>query len=480
MGDRPDGRTLRSVDPATGRTVAEYEGHTDAEMDRLLERACLAGREWGTAPPRERARLLFDAADLLESRARDLAHIAAREMGKPVTEGRAEVRKCASVCRYYAENGERFLAPEPVETEALRSYVARMPRGVVLAVMPWNFPYWQLFRFGAPCLMAGNAILLKHSPNVTGCALAAARLLEDAGMPDGLCPVLLVPEERVPGVTGRLVADRRVDMVTLTGSTRAGTEVGAAAGRSVKRSVLELGGSDPAIVLRDADLELAASEIAASRLVNTGQSCIAAKRIVVVESVLEELTERLVAEMRSRTMGDPVREDVDLGPLARKDLREELDRQVLESVSLGAGLAMGGETPAGPGAFYPATVLTGVSRGMPAFDEETFGPVAAVCPAANEEEALSIARDTPYGLGASVFTRDTGRGEAIALRIRAGACFVNAMVRSDPRLPFGGTGASGYGRELGREGVLEMTECRTVYVSAGRPAGAPAEEGRKR
>jgi succinate-semialdehyde dehydrogenase/glutarate-semialdehyde dehydrogenase len=386
----------------------------------------------------------------------------ALEMGKPVAQGRGEADKCASCCDYYAEHAERFLAPERVETDAARSYVAFEPIGPVLAVMPWNFPFWQVFRFAAPALMAGNVALLKHASNVTGCALAIEEILHSAGLPRDAFRTLLLASSRVDAV----VAAPEVAAVTLTGSTPAGRAVAARAGVCLKKSVLELGGSDAYLVLDDADVAAAAEVCASSRLINGGQSCIAAKRFVVVEPVLPEFVRRLVERMEARRMGEPLEEGTELGPQARHDLRDELHRQVEKSVARGARVRLGCELPPGPGAFYPASVLDEVRPGMPAFDEELFGPVAAVVPARNEVDAIRLANQSVFGLGAAVFTRDLERGERIARHeLQAGSCFVNAHVRSDPRLPFGGVKESGYGRELSAFGIREFVNVKTVWLA---------------
>jgi succinate-semialdehyde dehydrogenase/glutarate-semialdehyde dehydrogenase len=386
-------------------------------------------------------------------------------MGKPVAQGRAEAEKCAWTCDYFAERAASMLAPEEAPSDASRSYVAFQPLGVVLAVMPWNFPFWQVFRFAAPALMAGNACVLKHASNVSGCSLAIESIFLEAGAPEGLFTSLLVPASAVDPI----IAMPQIRAVTLTGSAPAGRSVTAAAGRALKKTVLELGGSDPYVVLEDADLELAATTCAASRLINAGQSCIAAKRFIVVEAVREAFTERFVAAMRAKRWGNPLAEGPDapdLGPMARVDLRKELHDQVRGSIDRGARLLLGGDIPAGPGAFYPPTVLDQVRRGMPVYDEETFGPVAAVIAARDEADAIRLANDTPFGLGAAVFTRDLARGERIAAtEFEAGACFVNGLVRSDPRLPFGGVKESGYGRELAAFGIREFVNVKTVWIA---------------
>jgi succinate-semialdehyde dehydrogenase/glutarate-semialdehyde dehydrogenase len=385
-----------------------------------------------------------------------------REMGKPITQARAEVDKCAWVCDYYAQNAEDFLSPEIVETDAAKSYIAFEPLGVVLAVMPWNFPFWQVLRFAAPALMAGNTAALKHASSVQGCALAIEALFRDAGYPDGAFRTLVLGS-RAAGVA---IEHPKVQAVTLTGSTPAGRKVASLAGSLLKKTVLELGGSDPYVILEDADLDLAVAACVTGRILNTGQSCIAAKRFVVPDAIREEFEHRLVELMRRQRVGDPLRDETEVGPMARADLRGELHDQVERSLQAGACCLLGGDVPEGPGAFYPPTVLTDVTAGMAAYEEELFGPVAAVLPVADEEEAVRVANDTVFGLGAAVFTRDVARGEEIAAkRLQAGSCFVNGFVKSDPRLPFGGIKGSGYGRELGSFGIREFVNIKTVYVA---------------
>ncbi|HXV87089.1 MAG TPA: NAD-dependent succinate-semialdehyde dehydrogenase, partial [Gemmatimonadales bacterium] len=380
--------------------------------------------------------------------------------GKPLAQGAAEAEKCAWVCDYYAEHAARFLAPESASTDAARSYIAFQPLGVVLAIMPWNFPFWQVFRFAAPALMAGNAGVLKHASNVCGCALAIEAVFQEAGFPPHLFQALLVGSAQVP----RIIQHPLVRAVTLTGSTPAGRAVAAEAGFAVKKTVLELGGSDPYLVLQDADLDLAVQTCVTSRLINGGQSCIAAKRFIVVRPVLKAFTERFVDVMRRKRMGDPFEAGVDLGPQARADLRDQLHRQVRRSVKRGARVLLGGTK--GRAAFYPPTVLDRVRPGMPAYDQELFGPVAAIIEARSEAHAIQIANHSSFGLGAAVFTRDVARGERIARdHLDAGSCFVNALVKSDPRLPFGGIKESGYGRELAAFGIREFVNVKTVWVA---------------
>ena len=452
---------IESLNPATDESIAIYEEMSPTGIEHAVGRASRAFSAWSAATIAARAVAMRRAAGLLRSGSDRYARLMAAEMGKPLAQGRSEAEKCAWACEYFAENAERFLEPEPVETDAAKSYIAFRPLGVVLAVMPWNFPFWQVFRFAAPALMAGNACLLKHASNVSGCALAIEDLLRDAGFPEDLFQVLILGANAVE----RVIERPEVRAVTLTGSAQAGRAVAAAAGRHLKKSVLELGGSDPYIVLEDADLDAAAETCAASRLNNSGQSCIAAKRFIVVDKVRDKFTEQFVERMRARRVGNPMEDRIDVGPLARRDLRDQLHAQVQESVKRGARPLLGGEIPSGPGSFYPATVLDRVAPGMPAYDQETFGPVAAIVAARDEADAVRIANDSSFGLGAAVFTRDAARGERLAREaLEAGSCFVNAAVRSDPRLPFGGVKESGYGRELSHFGIREFVNVKTVYV----------------
>lgn len=405
---------------------------------------------------------MAQAANVLERRKDEFARLMAVEMGKPVSAGRAEAEKCAWVCRYYAAEAEGMLADRTIPTEKSKSYLHHEPLGVVLAVMPWNFPFWQVFRFLAPGLMAGNAGVLKHSSNVSGCAIAIEETMEEAGFPTGLFSTLLVGSAMVE----RVLEHPAVVAATLTGSDPAGRAVATKAGSLLKKTVLELGGSDPYLVLADADLPLAAATCATSRLINGGQSCIAAKRFIVVEEVAEEFLALFCNQMAAVPMGDPLKETTKLGPQARHDLRDELHSQVQRTVDAGAELALGGEIPDGPGAFYPPTVLSGVRKGMAAYHEEIFGPAAAVITVANEDEAVDVANDSPFGLGAAVFSRDADRAEHLAAtRLEAGCCFVNGLVASDPRLPFGGIKTSGYGRELADLGIREFVNHKTVVVA---------------
>ena len=452
--------TLESIDPATGERITSYDEHDEAEVRRRLAAAASAQRQWRRYTFADRAKPLVRTAELLEERAGEYGVLMAREMGKPRADGEGEAKKCAAGCRYYAEHAAAFLADEEVATEARKSFVTYQPLGVLLAVMPWNFPFWQVFRAAAPALMAGNGVVLKHAANVTGCALAIERLFADAGLPAGLFAALLIPSDRVAGVIER----PEIAAVTLTGSVGAGKAVAAKAGSVIKKTVLELGGSDAYVVLEDADLDAAVATCTKSRLINAGQSCIAAKRFVVVEAVREAFERGMVERMRAAKVGPPLEPGVEVGPQARTDLRDQLHAQVEKSVAAGARLLLGGVVPPGPGAFYPPTVLADVRPGMPAYEEELFGPVAAILAARDEADAVRIANDSVFGLGGAVFTRDLARGERVARELAAGCCFVNDFVRSDPRLPFGGVKESGYGRELGMVGIREFVNVKTVWI----------------
>ena len=457
------GRALESVDPTSGERIATWPELAPAELERRLAEAQASSARWARASFEERAGPLRGTAGLFRARSEALAMLMAEEMGKPLAQGRAEVEKCAGACEFYAEHAPEMLRDEPVRPSrgGARELVTFQPLGPVLAIMPWNFPLWQVVRCAAPTLMAGNGLVLKHAENVQGCGRALESLFLDAGLPRGLFANLPLGVERVPA----LIRDRRIAAVTLTGSTRAGRAVAEAAGGALKKCVLELGGSDAYVVLEDADLELAARTCVTSRLINAGQSCIAAKRFVVVESVRAEFTARVVEEMRAKKTGDP-RGAVDLGPLARSDLRDALHLQVRRSIERGARCLLGGELPSGRGFFYPPTVLAGVAAGMPAYEEELFGPAAAILAARDEAHAIALANDSNHGLGAAVFTRDVERGLELAKReLQAGSVFVNDFVRSDPRLPFGGIKDSGFGRELAGYGLREFVNVKTVVAS---------------
>ena len=453
--------SMQSVNPATGEILERLEETTAPELDRMLTAAHEAFLAWRTTPFATRAQMMRVAARLLRERADAYARTMSLEMGKPIVQAEAEVEKCAMTCEYYADHAEAFLAPQPRETDASRSYVRFDPLGPVLAVMPWNFPFWQVFRFAAPALMAGNVGILKHASNVPRTALQIEEVFREAGFPRGVFSTALVSSSAVAS----LIADPRIVAVTLTGSEGAGRQIAERSGRELKKTVLELGGSDPFIVLADADLPAAAKSAADARLINSGQSCIAAKRFIVVDAVADAFVDRFQRELSARRMGDPLGRATQVGPQAREDLRDSLHRQVEESVKRGAKLLLGGEIPTGKGAFYPPTLLTAVEQGMPAFDEETFGPVAAVIHAKDETDAVRLANDSTLGLGASLWTRDRERAEALAAAIEAGSVFVNGVVKSDPRLPFGGIKRSGYGRELSEYGIREFVNIKSVWIA---------------
>jgi succinate-semialdehyde dehydrogenase/glutarate-semialdehyde dehydrogenase len=449
---------IQSINPATGEVLENFQEMSTSEIDEILEAAETTFREWRKRPFVERTKRMRQAAALLRAGKEKYARTMALEMGKPIVQGEAEVEKCAWACDYYAEHAEAFLAEQPRETDASRSYIRFDPLGPVLAIMPWNFPFWQVFRFAAPALMAGNAGILKHASNVPRCALQIEEVFRESGFPENLFRAVLVGSGKVAGI----IADPRIRAATLTGSDSAGSKVAEQAGREIKKTVLELGGSDPFIVLEDADVQKAAAD---ARLINSGESCIAAKRFIVVEKVATAFLEVFVAEMRSRKMGDSLDRQTQVGPQARHDLRESLHRQVEESVKRGAQLLLGGRMPESLGAFYPPTVLAGVNKGMPAFDEETFGPVAAVIRARDEGDAIRLANDSPFGLGASLWTQGRERAERLVGEIEAGCVFVNELVKSDPRLPFGGVKRSGYGRELSEYGIREFVNIKSVWMA---------------
>lgn len=451
---------MKSINPATGELIEEFEQMDDESLETIIEDAAEAQNKWSKNSYYERGLLLQRTAEILEERKSEFAELMAREMGKPLAQGESEAKKCAWVCNYYAENTKQFLKDEFIKTDADKSYVTYNPLGTVLAIMPWNFPFWQLFRFGAPALMAGNAVILKHAPNVTGCALAIEEIMHEAGIPDNLFRTIIADVDQ----TQDIIKNPGIAAVTLTGSTRAGKAVAKTAGSVLKKTVLELGGSDPYLILKDADLEQAAETCVTSRLINSGQSCIAAKRFIAVEEVYDEFLEQVFHKMNEKKIGDPFNSATDIGPMARKDLRNNLHAQVQKSVAAGAECILGGEVPDRVGFYYPPTILTEVSQGMPAYEEELFGPVASVLKVKDEQEAVSVANDSKYGLGAAIFTEDLERAEYIAdNELNTGCCFINDFVKSDPRLPFGGVKESGYGRELSHFGIKEFVNIKTVY-----------------
>ena len=455
---------ITTVNPANGVELASYDTFDDAGIDRAIGAADSAYRFWSQRTVEERTELLRQVGKLLTERRHEYAALVTAEMGKPLAESVAEIDKCAWNCEVVADLAPTWLADHPVASSAERSWLAYEPLGVVFAVMPWNYPFWQVLRFASAALVAGNAGLLKHAPNVTGCALAIEQLYADAGAPAGLFTTVVLDEATVAESARRIIEDRRVAAVTLTGSERAGVAIGRAAGSALKKSVLELGGSDPFVVLDDADLPAAADAGVKSRFGNGGQSCIAAKRFIVAESVADDFLALLVERVGLLEVGDPTMSGTTVGPMARRDLRDDLHRQVTAALDEGATLVAGGHPIEGGGSYYAPTVLDHVDPSMTTFVEETFGPVASVIRARDDDHAVELANGTDFGLGASVWS-SSDRGLAVGRRIRSGALFVNAMVASDPRLPFGGIGRSGYGRELSAEGTREFTNVRTIYVA---------------
>jgi len=466
-------RTLQSIDPSTGELIEEFAPYDDAAVDAAVEQAHRAYADWRGRSVSERAQPMRNAAQVLRDGVDGYAATITREMGKTIAEARAEVEKCAFACEWYAEHAAEFLADVPMPSDSPHSFVAFEPIGVVLAVMPWNFPLWQVFRFAAPGLMAGNTAVLKHAANVSRCALDIEEVFRRAGFPDGAFRTLLIPGDAV----SRVIEDPRVRAVTLTGSDATGSRVAAAAGEQLKKTVLELGGSDAFIVLEDADLEEAAKVGAKARFQNCGQSCIAAKRFIVVESVAEEYEQRLVEQARALRVGDPRDEATQMGPMAREDLRESLEDQVRRAVSQGAQVATGGRRAGDRGWYHEATVLTRCTPENTAFREETFGPVAAVMRVRDAEQAVEVANTSQFGLGGNIWTGDVERGIALARRIDTGGVFVNGMTHSDPRIPFGGVKRSGYGRELSSFGIREFVNVQTIWAAERESAaGGPAVE----
>jgi len=450
-----------SINPATEETIAEYEEYEDQKILDFIEKSELAFQRYSTTSINYRTDLLYRVASILEERKETFSNLMTLEMGKPIAQSRAEVVKCSWLCKYYCEHAEQFLADEVIQTDAKKSFVSFMPLGIILAVMPWNFPFWQVFRFAVPNLLAGNVCLLKHSSNVSGVALAIEKIFLEAGF-ENQFTTLLISSSKVKQV----IEHPLVKAVTITGSTPAGKSVAAIAGNALKKSVLELGGSDPYVILKDADLVESAKTCVTSRLINGGQSCIAAKRFIVEEDVFDEFQDLFLAQMNAKKMGDPFDEKIDIGPQARLDLRNELQVQVDKSVIQGAEILLGGTIPKRKGAFYPPTVLTNVDETNIVFNEEIFGPIAPLIKAKDETDAIRLANKTVFGLGAAVFTKDIQRGEFIAKeKLLAGSCFVNSFVKSDPRLPFGGINQSGFGRELGLFGIREFVNIKTIYVN---------------
>lgn len=451
---------MKVINPATAEVEKTYSKDERSVVEEKIKVAHQEQQSWREESFSRRAELMYRVADILEDKKTTYAELMTTEMGKLYRDAIAEAEKCAWVCRYYAENAARFLAEEVKESDASRSYVRFEPLGVILAIMPWNFPFWQVFRCAVPAIMSGNTVLLKHASNVPGSALAIEEIFQKAGFPRGVFQTLLIDSKS----TADVIAAPEVKAVSLTGSEAAGRAVAKTAGKHLKKSVLELGGSDPYLILEDADLALAAEVCTKGRLLNNGQSCIGAKRFIVSERVYEDFLRLFKEKMAAAVMGDPMEDDVDLGPLARADLRDELHQQVSKSLEKGAQCILGGKIPEGKGAYYPATILTEVAPGQPAYDEELFGPVASVIKVKDEPEAIRVANDSPFGLGAAIFTRNTEAAERIAREIESGSVFINSMVKSDPRLPFGGIKNSGYGRELSEYGIREFVNIKTIYV----------------
>jgi succinate-semialdehyde dehydrogenase/glutarate-semialdehyde dehydrogenase len=466
---------ISTVDPATGSELAAYPETSDDAVDGILDRAYRAAAGWREVPVAERAETVRALGRALRERSDELARLATAEMGKPLAQSLAEVEKCAAACDWFADHGPALLAPEPIATEAPLTEVRYEPLGVLFAIMPWNFPYWQVIRALAPAVIAGNVILLKHAPSTTGSALLLGEVVA-AVTPHDLLTVVVTGVERTPGVSERIIGDHRVAAVTLTGSTGAGRAVAGIAGRALKKTVLELGGSDPFIVLADADISAAADYAVRARFQNNGQSCIAAKRIIVEEAVADEFTTAFLDGVSRLVLGDPAASDVTVGPLARADLRDAVARQVAESIKLGARVLAGGEAPDRPGFFYQPTVLDQVTADMPVMAEEVFGPAVPLVRARDADHAVELANDTPFGLGSNLWTGDLARGAALAARLRAGHTAINGMTASDPRLPFGGIRDSGYGRELSSHGIREFVNVHTVigWGPQGPGTGAPA------
>ncbi len=463
---------IATTNPATGETLRTFEAWSDTQLDTALERASTTFRRYRRVPLAQRSAWLLQAATILEERKEEWGRIMTLEMGKPLRAAIEEAAKCALACRFYAEHAERFLADESVASNATQSFVRYQPLGPVLAIMPWNFPFWQVFRFAAPALMAGNVGLLKHASNVPQCALAIEQIIREAGFPDGAFQTLLVGTDKV----ARILDDPRVVAATLTGSEGAGSKVAEQAGRNLKKTVLELGGSDPFIVMPSADMDAAVATAVKARTINNGQSCIAAKRFIVHEAIADRWTERFVAGMKALRVGDPMDENTDVGPLATPDILDDLHKQVTASVAAGARVLTGGEKLDRPGNFYAPTVVVNVTKDAPLYMEESFGPVASVFRVRDRDEAIALANATTFGLGSSVWTNEPEERALFIDEIEAGQVFVNGMVASDPRLPFGGVKRSGYGRELSKEGLREFVNIKTIWIKDEAQGNASATE----
>lgn len=452
--------SIQTINPATGKIINDYEEMPLEGLLKIIDATHQAHLNWRHTDFSERSTKLNHAAEILLKNKQDYAALITQEMGKPIKAAQSEIEKCALLCRHFADHAKEYLKPVPIKTEMSKSYVTYQPLGTVFAIMPWNFPFWQVFRFAGPALMAGNACLLKHAPTTTGCGLAIENIFTQAGFPENLFNTIIIDIE----LAEKVIAHPKIASVTLTGSVRAGKKVGAEAVNHLKKVVLELGGSDPYLILEDADLDLAAEQCVKSRLNNSGQTCIAAKRLIIVNAIREKFQQMVIEKAKTYVLGNPMDESVQLGPLARADLRETVQQQVEECLAKGAELVMGGHILPGEGYFYPVTVLKNILPGMPAYEAEIFGPVITFIDAKDEQDAIRIANEISYGLGAAVFTKNLQRGENIALQLEAGTCCVNTLVASDPRLPFGGIKSSGFGRELAAEGIHEFTNIKTICV----------------
>lgn len=452
--------TIETINPTTGEIIKIYELMSKQGLDRLIEASEQAFLKWRSTNFSERATKLRRAAEILNTHKQNYATLITHEMGKPIKQAESEIEKCAWLCNHFADHAAEYLAPKKITTEMSSSFITYQPLGIIFAIMPWNFPFWQVFRFAGPALMSGNACILKHAPTTTGCGLAIEKVFYEAGFPESIFSTVIIDLD----LAKKIIEHPKIAGVTLTGSVKAGKEVGSEAARHLKKTVLELGGSDPYLILEDADLELAADQCVKSRLNNSGQTCIAAKRLIVVDAVRENFEKMVIAKAKNYKLGNPMEETVQIGPLARADLRDTVQQQVEESIAKGAELVLGGKILPGEGFFYPVTVLKNVKPGMPAYDAEIFGPVITFINAKDEQDAIRIANDTRYGLGAAVFTKDIKRGEQIAKQLEAGTCCVNTLVASDPRLPFGGIKASGFGRELAAEGIHEFNNIKTICI----------------
>ncbi|MFK8103714.1 MAG: NAD-dependent succinate-semialdehyde dehydrogenase [Saprospiraceae bacterium] len=454
---------LTITNPANRNTIKSLREEAKKDINKTIEKAHEVHLQWKQQHIDYRGKLMRRAAKILLKNKKKYAATMTMEMGKPIKQAIAEVEKCAWVCNYYADNARGFLKSKEIRTEAHKSFISYQPLGTILAVMPWNYPLWQVFRFAAPTLMAGNAAILKHASNVPLSALNIEKVFQQAGFPKGLFSTLIVPSKAVK----KIVKHPKIKAVTLTGSGPAGKAVASVAGNQIKKTVLELGGNDAYLILKDADLDKAVEACATSRLLNSGQSCIGAKRFIVVEKIYDQFLKKFKARMKAAKLGDPTKKSTDIGPMARFDLRDELHEQVKESVRNGARIILGGKIPENKkGAYYPATILVDVKPGMPAYDDELFGPVASVIKVKNQAEAIKVANDSKFGLGSAIFTKDRKLGAYLASnKIEAGACFVNTYVASDPRLPFGGIKESGYGRELSENGIMEFVNAKTIYIA---------------